>query len=145
MRNILTTFRNLWGKFYWIPNLISYSTREISAGHFWQCREVFWLRLCIHITQDCKLQQDEKRFTERRIKIEAKTSYKFTMYNITHIDRKTIKNIWNISEYRFLYYMQCWAQIRYSLPVTVTSYKLLTQSYWRTSLGKLHVTHKLLL
>jgi hypothetical protein len=24
---------------------------------------------------------------------------------------------------------QCWAQIRYSLPVTVTSYKLLTQSY----------------
>ncbi len=41
--------------------------------------------------------------------------------------------------------MQCWAQIRYSLPVTVTSYKLLTQSYWQTSLGKLHVTHKLLL
>jgi hypothetical protein len=40
---------------------------------------------------------------------------------------------------------QCWAQICYSLPVTVTSYKLLTQSYWRTSLGKLHVTHKLLL
>ena len=24
---------------------------------------------------------------------------------------------------------QCWAQIHYSLPVTVTSYKLLTQSY----------------
>jgi hypothetical protein len=40
---------------------------------------------------------------------------------------------------------QCWAQIRYSLPVTVTSYKLLTQSYWWPSLGKLHVTHKLLL
>ncbi len=41
--------------------------------------------------------------------------------------------------------LQCWAQIRYSLPVTVISYKLLTQSYWRTSLGKLLVTHKLLL
>ncbi len=47
--------------------------------------------------------------------------------SVSKLDRRHTGRLRNRE--KLLTVEQCWAQIRYSLPVTVTSYKLLTQSY----------------